>query len=263
VDSVLDQILARRRERLEEEMLRRPLADVHAAARDAPPARGFAAALAAPPGEVRVIAEIKRRSPSRGVLRAGADPAAMARVYAEAGADALSVLTEQDHFDGTLEDLRRARGAVSLPVLRKDFLTDPYQLFEARAAGADAVLLIVAALGPALLRELLGLARDLGMAALVETHDEAELDVAAASGASLIGINSRDLRTLKVSLDTAVRLAPLAPRSATVVAESGIHGQPDAKLLASAGIRAFLVGEHLMLAEDVGAALRVLKGAST
>lgn len=259
--TVLERILSRRRERLEEEKRRRPLAEVRAAARDAPPARDFARAVAAGPGNVRIIAEIKRRSPSRGPLRPGLDVPSLAHAYAAGGADALSVLTEQDHFDGRLDDLTAASTAVGLPVLRKDFLTDPYQLHEARAAGADAVLLIAAALDPGALQELTGLAGELGMAALVEAHDESELTAALASGAPLVGINNRDLRTLEVSLQTSIRLAPLVPPGRTVVAESGIHGPEDLRLLAGSGIHAFLVGEHLVLAADVVGALRALKGA--
>ena len=258
--TVLERILSRRRERLEEEMRRRPFAEVRAAARDAPPARDFARAVAGP-GDVRIIAEIKRRSPSRGPLRPGLDVPSLARAYAAGGADALSVLTEQDHFDGRLDYQTAASAAAGLPVLRKDILTDPDQLHEARAAGADAVLLIVAALDPGALRDLAALAAALGMAALVEAHDESELRAALDSGAPLVGINNRDLRTLEVSLETSIRLAPLVPPGRTAVAESGIHGPEDLRLLARSGIHAFLVGEHLVLAADVVGALRALKGA--
>lgn len=259
--TVLDRILCRRRERLEEEKRRRPLAEVRAAARDARQPRDFALALASSAGTVRVIAEIKRRSPSRGLLRPDLDVPALARAYAAGGADALSVLTEQDHFGGGLEDLTSAGKAAPMPVLRKDFLTGPYQLYEARAAGADAVLLIAAALEPEALRDLAGLAAELGMAALVEAHDETDLGAALASGAPLVGINNRDLRTLEVNLRASIRLAPLVPPDRTVVAESGVHGPEDVRLLARSGIRAFLVGEHLMLAADVVGALRALKEA--
>jgi len=209
---------------------------------------------------VRIIAEIKRRSPSRGVLRVDLDVPALARAYAAGGADALSVLTEEDHFDGRLQYLGVAKEATALPVLRKDFLTDPYEIYEARASGADAVLLIVAALAPEELTDLAGLSAELGLAVLVEAHNEAEIELAVSSRAPLVGINNRDLRTLEVSLETSLRLAPLVPAGRTAVAESGIHGPGDIRRLARVAIHAFLVGEHLMLAPDVAAALRSLKG---
>ena len=254
--TVLDKILARRAERLEEEKRMHPPAEVRAAAHDAPRPRDFAAALS-PPGP-RVIAEIKRRSPSRGLLRPEMDVAALARAYTAGGAAALSVLTEADHFDGSLEHLRTARRATHLPLLRKDFVLDPYQVYEARAAGADAVLLIVAALDPSRIAELGGLARELGLAVLVEAHDEAEVRTTVETGATLVGINNRDLKTLVVDIGTTLRLAPLVPSGRTVVAESGIHGRGDLERLAAAGVHAYLVGEHLMLSRDVTAALRVL-----
>jgi indole-3-glycerol phosphate synthase len=261
--TVLDRILSRRIERLGEAMRLRPLREVRAAALDAPEPRDLAGAVSPgrSPAVVRIIAEIKRSSPSRGELRATLDVPAAARGYAAGGADALSVLTEEDHFGGSLADLVAARAASGLPVLRKDFLTDRYQLYEARAAGADAVLLIAAALDRGALRDLAGLAAELGLCALVEAHDAEELDAAAASGAPLVGINNRDLRTLEVSLQTCLRLAPLVAPGRVVVAESGIHGPEDVRLLASSGIRAFLVGEHLMLSSDPVGALRALKGA--
>lgn len=257
-ETVLDAILRRRRERLVGEMGARPLADVRAAVRSAPPTRDFAAALRAP--GTRVIAEIKRRSPSRGLLRPDLDVPALARAYTSGGAAALSVLTERDHFDGALEHLVAARAATHVPLLRKDFVVEAYQIWEARAAGADAVLLIVAALEPGHLAELAALARELGLAALVETHDADEVAVAVACGAQIVGINNRNLKTLEVSLDTAVALAPLVPPGAILVAESGIRGPADLARLGKVGIRVFLVGEHLMLSSDVTAALRELTG---
>jgi indole-3-glycerol phosphate synthase len=258
---ILERIVAKKRERLAAAMAARPPADVRAAARDAGPTRDFAAALRATgPRDVRVIAEIKRRSPSKGLIRADFDPVAIARAYAAGGADACSVLTEEDFFDGRLSYLADVRAAVPLPLLRKDFLFDPYQVYEARAAGADAVLLIAASLAPAQLADLAGLAAEIGLAMLVEVHDEGEVAGALACPAALIGINNRDLRTFVVSLDTAARLARLVPARRTIVAESGIHGPADVARLAATGIRAFLVGEHLMRSADPAAALGALKG---
>ncbi len=258
-EAILERILAAKRRRLEAARAARPPADVRAAAAAAPPVRGFAAALARP--GVRVIAEIKRRSPSRGLIRADFDVRALARAYAAGGADCCSVLTEEDFFDGRLADLEQVRGEVGLPLLRKDFLFEPYQVHESRAAGADAILLIAAALPAAALADLADLAAELGLAALVEVHDEAELAAALRCPRALIGINNRDLRTFAVDLAARERLAPLVPADRLVVAESGIHGPADAARLRAAGIHAFLVGEHLMRAPDPAAALAALKGA--
>jgi len=255
--SILERILAGKRERLAAARAVRSFDEVRAAARDAEPPRDFAAALT-PPG-VRIIAELKRRSPSKGVIREDFDVRALARAYAAGGADACSVLTEEDFFDGRLSHLADARGEVSLPLLRKDFLFDPYHVYEARAAGADAVLLIAAALEPRQLVDLAGLAGELAMAALVEVHGERELEAALACSSALVGINNRDLHTFAVSLDTSIRLARLIPSERTVVAESGIHGPEDLEPLARAGIHVFLVGEHLMQAPDPAAAVRALK----
>jgi indole-3-glycerol phosphate synthase len=266
---ILERIVAKKRERLAAARTARPLAEVRAAARDAAPTRDFAAAVrAGASGErgaigardVRVIAEIKRRSPSKGLIRADFDPVAIARAYAAGGADACSILTEEDFFDGRLSYLADVRAAVPFPLLRKDFLFDPYQVYEARAAGADAVLLIAASLAPAQLADLAALAAEIGLATLVEVHDESEVASAVACPAAVIGINNRDLRTFVVSLDTAARLARLVPAERTIVAESGIHGPADVARLGAAGIHAFLVGEHLMQAPDPAAALRALKG---
>ena len=217
------------------------------------PTRGFRAALAA--HGVRVIAECKRRSPSRGVLRAHYDPAAIARRYAEAGAAAISVLTEPTFFDGSLAHLEAVRAVVDVPILRKDFVVDGYQLLEARAAGADAVLLIVAALNDEALARLMRDARALSLDVLVEVHDEAELDRALASGADLIGVNNRNLRTLTVDVEASVRLAARMPAGVLAVAESGLTSGSDVRRLQSLGYRAFLIGERFMTATDPGDAL--------
>jgi indole-3-glycerol phosphate synthase len=215
----------------------------------------------------RVIAECKRRSPSRGVLRRQYDPAAIATSYARAGAAAISVLTEPTFFDGAIEHLSSVRAAVEVPVLRKDFIVTDYQLVEARAAGADAVLLIVAAFdspGPGVkgpgLADLVSHARALDLDALVEVHDESELERAVEAGADIIGVNNRNLRTLEVTLDVTRRLAPRIPSGIVKVAESGLKTADDITTLATIGYDAFLVGERLMTAADPGAALAGLVG---
>ena len=209
---------------------------------------------------VNVIAEFKRRSPSKGVIRAGADLEAMVRSYEAGGAAAISVLTEQDHFDGSLADLRGVKACVALPVLRKDFVFDDYQVFESAVAGADAVLLIVAALDDLQLGSLRRLAEDeLGMDALVEVHDAAEMDRAASCGASIIGVNNRNLRTFEVSLETSLQLAPLAPKGALLVSESGLNNGADLRRLREQGFHGFLIGESLMRAPDPEQALRELR----
>jgi len=258
--NVLDRILERKRNEvaaLRASPGHRELA-ARAARADAP--RGFARALATGPSP-RVVAEFKRASPSRGEIRPGADPAAIARAYAAAGAAALSVLTDREFFRGGLEDLRAARSACALPVLRKDFTIDPLQLVEARAESADAALLIVAALGDGQLRELLACARELGLDALVEVHDEAELERALAHGAALIGVNNRDLRDFKTDVGVTRALLPRAA-GRTVVSESGLDSPEVVRALVAEGASAFLVGEALMRAPDPGAELRRLRGAA-
>jgi indole-3-glycerol phosphate synthase len=224
----------------------------------AEPTRGFRRTLAAAPAPA-VVAELKRRSPSRGEIRPDFDPVACAREYAAGGAAALSVLTDERYFGGRLEYLAAVRAAVRLPLLRKDFVIDAYQVDEARVAGADAVLLIVAALDAPALAALSARARALGLDALVEVHDERELDAALAAGADLVGVNNRDLRTFVTDLAVTERLAPRLPPSVLLVAESGIAGPADVSRLARAGARAFLVGESLMREPDPGKALRRLR----
>jgi len=211
----------------------------------------------------RIIAEIKRKSPSRGALKEDLDAQKTTVIYMRNGAAAISVLTDGPGFGGSLEDLRKARNALGDrlrgdggPVLRKDFLVDPYQVYEARAAGADAVLLIVAALGGANLEKMITHAKRAGMEALVEVHNELEMQIAADSGADILGINNRNLRTFEVDPDTTLRLAPLAPAGVTLVAESGIRSPEDIKRYMSNGFRAFLIGEALVTAPDVGARLK-------
>jgi indole-3-glycerol phosphate synthase len=256
-DSVLDAILAKTRERVAAERERRPLGFSHPAVREAPRVRPFAAALARP-GEACVIAEYKRRSPSRGAIREDLAPADVARRYEAAGAAAISVLTDGPFFGGSLGHLQEVRGATTLPVLCKDFVVDPWQVWEARAAGADAILLIVAALGDAELGRLLAMAREAGVDALVEVHDRVELDRALAVSARIVGVNNRDLRTLAVSLGTSLGLAPAIPDDVVAVAESGIRTGADVRRLRDAGFDALLVGERLMTAPDPGEALSLL-----
>jgi len=256
---ILRQIIAHKREELDRLPADMSLRDAQAGALDAPPARDFAGALRG--DDVRVIAEIKRASPSAGTIRAGEfDPAAIARGYEQSGAAALSVLTDERFFGGHLDHLRAAREAVEIPVLRKDFVIDERQVYEARGAGADAVLLIVAALEADCLTALRALARELGMAALVEAHDEAEVEAALAAGARIIGVNNRDLATFEVDLATTEHLAPMVPGDRVLVAESGVHTREDVERLAGAGADAVLVGTALMRAEDSGEALRALTG---
>jgi indole-3-glycerol phosphate synthase len=260
--SILDEILAHKRDELRRAMQRVPareMAGRAAAVRE--PARGLRRALLAAPAPA-VIAEIKRRSPSRGEIRADFDPVAIAKAYAEAGAAALSVLTDERFFGGSLATLELAGRATGLPVLRKDFLLDPYQVDEARVHGADAVLLIVAALNPTRLRELREAAGARGLDALVEVHDEAELEVALAAGADLVGVNHRDLRSFQMDLTLTERLAPRVPAGVLLVAESGIASAEDVSRLARAGARAFLVGESLMREPDPGLALCRLRGST-
>jgi len=267
--TILDDILRRTREDVTTRRARTPLTELRARCRDRAPTRDFLGALrreSAIPGRrrgtIRVIAEIKRASPSRGLIRRDFDPAALALAYATAGAHALSVLTDVPYFQGDLAHLAAARRAVAVPILRKDFHIDSYQLWEAREAGADAALLIVGALSSLQLQDLLGLGRELGLAALVEVHTQAELDVALACGASLVGINNRDLRSFEVSLETTFRLLPAVPAGTVLVSESGISQPAQVERLATAGVDGILVGEGLLRHADAGDALRRLVGAA-
>ncbi|MEW6271339.1 MAG: indole-3-glycerol phosphate synthase TrpC [Thermodesulfobacteriota bacterium] len=250
---ILSEIVAHQRDVIDDARRRRTIDELRRDPGYAAPRRSLIAALRA--RRPAVIAECKRRSPSKGVLRDPYDPVAIARGYAASGAAAISVLTNERYFGGTLEHLKAVRAAVSVPVLRKDFVIDAYQLEEARAAGADAVLLIAATLPPVILRELHRVARDLGLEVLVEVHDEMEVRHAIGAEARIIGINNRNLRTFVTDLATSERLAGLLPQQAVVVAESGLRDGRDLARLGRAGIGAFLVGEALMTAPDPGAAL--------
>jgi indole-3-glycerol phosphate synthase len=254
--TILDQILDWKQVEVAQHKRERPLDVVQAEARTAPPPRDLAAALRAP--GVSLIAEIKRASPSRGLLHPNLDPAGQAATYQVHGAAAISVLTDERFFRGTLDDLCAVRRAVRLPVLRKEFVIDVYQVYQARAAGADAVLLIVAALDDARLHALYALIEELGMSALVEVHDEAELARALALAPRILGINNRNLHTFEVSLDVTAHLSALVPPETLLVAESGIHTAADVARLAELDVHGMLVGESLIRAPDVGAKVREL-----
>jgi indole-3-glycerol phosphate synthase len=256
--SVLDDIVAGVRIDLERRRATTPAADLRAALADVDPPRDPLRHFRAPGSSV--IAEVKRRSPSKGDLADIPDPADLARRYAAGGAAAISVLTEERRFGGSLADLRSVRAAVDVPLLRKDFIVDPYQLLEARANGADLALLIVAALGEAQLKELYDEARELGLTVLVEVHDEHETERAVALGAELIGVNARDLKTLAVDNDTFRRLAPLVPADRVLVAESGISGRDDVSRFVAEGARVVLVGEALVKDGDPEGAVRAMTG---
>lgn len=254
MSDILQRILARKVDEIAERRAREPLTDLVARCADMAPTRGFAAALDAKiaAGQPGVIAEIKKASPSQGVIRADFDPAAIARSYAAAGAACLSVLTDADFFQGSEAYLAEARAACTLPVLRKDFTIDAYQVYEARAIGADCILLIVAALDDTALRELALLGADLDLDVLVEVHDEAELDRALEVPAPLLGINNRNLRTFATSLDTTLLLRERVGEDRLLVTESGIHTPDDVARMRAAGVDAFLVGEAFMRATNPG-----------
>ena len=260
MSDVLQKILARKAEEVAARRARTPLAEVVARAREASPVRGFAAALEAKiaDGHAAVIAEIKKASPSKGVLRADFRPAEIAASYQRGGAACLSVLTDVDFFQGHDDYLVQARAACALPVLRKDFTVDEYQIHEARALGADAVLLIVAALDDAQLAGFSNLAMGLGLDVLVEVHDADELERALQTASPLIGINNRNLRTFEVSLDATLGMRASVPQDRRLVTESGILARADVDTLRAAGVHAFLVGEAFMRADEPGEALRAL-----
>lgn len=259
---ILQKILARKREEVAERSRNVPLNTLRERATQADAPRGFVATLRrrVAQGQAAVIAEIKKASPSKGVLRVDFDPPAIARSYEQGGAACLSVLTDVDFFQGADAYLQQARAACALPVLRKDFTLDPYQVVEARALGADCILLIVAALEDARLAELLGLAHELGMDVLVEVHDGEELDRALRLPAPLIGINNRNLRTFEMHLETTLDLLARIPADRLVVTESGIHTPEDVALMRRHQVHAFLVGESFMRADDPGERLAELFG---
>lgn len=257
--TILDKIVTSKRHEIARAKSERPEAELRAAIRDLPPPRDFFSALAAP-GPIKLIAEVKKASPSKGIIRADFDPVRIAAIYARHGATCLSVLTDQPFFQGQLAYLREIRAAVELPLLRKDFILDTYQLYEARQYGADAVLLIAECLDDCWLRKLHGEAIELGLTPLVEFYDPPNLQRVLDAGATLIGVNNRDLRTFDVDLQHTVRMRGEIPAECLVVGESGIHGREDALLLQRAGVNAMLVGEHLMAQADIGQAVDRLLG---
>jgi indole-3-glycerol phosphate synthase len=256
---ILDEIIAHKKEELAETKRRAPFPDIKAKASDAEPTRRVEELLSAG-DEIRLIAEVKKASPSQGAIREDFDPVDIAKIYAKSGASCISVLTEKKYFQGKLEYLDQIRKAVGLPLLRKDFIIDEYQIYEARAAGADAVLLIAACLERQQIQDFLGIAGQAGLDALVEAHTYKELDRALLAGASLVGINNRDLSTFNVSLQTSLDLVKDIPDDRTVVSESGIKTREDVLTLQKAGVDAILVGESLIREKDIGKKVKELLG---
>jgi indole-3-glycerol phosphate synthase len=255
---ILDDIVEIKRREVAERKQTLSLAALRKIISEMPPTRDFRRALG--DGGCSIIAEVKRRSPSRGVIRADFDPVRIAGAYEEHGAAAVSVLTDKTFFGGSSGDLTAVKKAISLPVLRKEFIIDPWQIHETRAIGADALLLIASILGKDELREYRELAASLGLASLVEVHDRRELEAALASGAELIGINNRDLRTFTTDIATSLALAPLIPAEKIIVSESGIRSRAAIETLMRAGIRGFLIGEALVAASDIRTTLRGFLG---
>ncbi|MCS6831658.1 MAG: indole-3-glycerol phosphate synthase TrpC [Armatimonadota bacterium] len=260
--NILGTILAHKVQEVAEAEARRPFSELEKRLPDTSPVRSFHDALTRTDGRVAVIAEVKKASPSKGVLCEHFDPLRIAQTYAQNGASAISVLTDEHFFQGHLEYLRVIRQNIPIPVLRKDFLISRYQVLEARVAGADAVLLIVAALSDGQLRDLLAYTHELGMDALVEVHTEEELHRALDAGATVVGVNNRDLTTFHTTLEVTERLAPQIPPGCILVSESGIENADDVRRVARAGAHAVLVGESLMRAEDIGQKLRELAEAA-
>ncbi len=256
---ILDSIVAHKREELKRDKERTPIQTLKRRIPNLPPTRDFGAALEAP-GAVNLIAEVKRRSPSKGVIREDFDPVEIAKIYAQNGASAISVLTDDRFFGGALSYLSAIRHAVGLPLLRKDFTIDEFHIYQARAAGADAVLLIAAILAPEQLREFIGIAGRLNLGALVEVHTQAELQIALDVGAEIIGINNRDLKTFHTDIATSFRLRESIPDDKIVVSESGIHKREDVVRLGESNVNAILVGESLMRSTDIGEKMRELLG---
>jgi indole-3-glycerol phosphate synthase len=257
--TILDQIVATKRQEIERAKSVVPLAELRKRLADAPPVRDFFAPLAAG-GPIKLIAEIKKASPSKGVIRADFDPVAIARIYEAHGASCLSVLTDELYFQGSLEILHQVRQVVEIPILRKDFILDTYQLVEARAAGADAVLLIAECLDDCNLRKLHNEAIELGLTPLVEFYEGANVQRVLAAGGQLIGVNNRDLRTFEVDLLNTIRMREKVPLDCVLVGESGIETRADVLRLQTAGVDAMLVGESLMREPDIGAAVDRLLG---
>ena len=260
--TVLDKIIATKKKEVEDLKSRLSIDQLKSAVEAAPPVRNFFDALAAGPG-IQLIAEVKKASPSKGIIREDFDPTAIAKTYEQNGAACISVLTDVEYFQGDLDYLRAVRSDNGCPLLRKDFIIDTIQLLEARAAGADAVLLIAECLDDCNLRKLHNEAIDLGMTPLVEFYEPSNLSRVLDAGASLIGINNRDLKSFKTDLNHTVRLRSQIPNDCIVVGESGIHSHEDVRLLEDAGVKAILVGEHLMASHDIGGAVRKLLGSES
>jgi indole-3-glycerol phosphate synthase len=258
---ILDEIVAQKKEELAGTKRQMPFAEIRSRAAEAGPSRGFGKVLASG-GDIRIIAEVKKASPSRGIIRHDFDPVTIAEIYEQSGAHCISVLTERTFFQGSLEYLGAIRKAVALPLLRKDFVIDPYQIFEARAAGADAVLLIAACLERRQMEDYLGTAGELGLDVLVESHTYQELDLSLLAGATILGINNRDLKSFTVSLATTFELLKDIPDDRIVVSESGISTRDDVIRLQQAGVDAVLVGESLMREQDIGKKVKELLGRS-
>ncbi|MBI4642099.1 MAG: indole-3-glycerol phosphate synthase TrpC [Candidatus Tectomicrobia bacterium] len=257
-ESILDRIVAVNREELHETKRKFPLSELRARLQDLEPPRRFLEALKDGSQGTRIIAEVKKASPTKGLIRADFDPVAIATTYEEHGAAAISILTEKQFFQGNLDYLHQIRKVTHIPLLRKDFLFEEYQIYQSRIFGADALLLIVAMLEKGELKELFQLTHEVGLEALVEVHNEDELDTALSVNARLIGINNRDLKTFQTTLDTTLRLVPLVPPGKVIVSESGINHRSDIELLEKAGVHAFLIGEALMRERDIGKKMREL-----
>ena len=261
--SILDKIAAYKREEIALAETQTPRSVLEKKILESSPPRGFRARLQKQrsKGEFGLIAEIKKASPSKGVIRADFNPVALACAYREGGATCLSVLTDKPSFEGSLDYLKAVRSAVDMPLLRKDFLLNPYQVSEARAFGADCILVVLAMVNDQIARDLVRTAREYGMDSLVEIHDQSDLDRALDLGADMIGINNRDLKTFNVDLGTTLNLVPQIPKDVLIVAESGLAARADLERLADAGVTTFLIGESLMRQSDVAAATRALIGA--
>ncbi|NTV54203.1 MAG: indole-3-glycerol phosphate synthase TrpC [Syntrophaceae bacterium] len=255
---ILQKIVENRREEVARQREILPIGELRQMLADSPPTRDFEGAIRN--RECAVIAEVKRSSPSKGRIREDFDPVGIAGIYKDNGASAISILTEQKHFEGSAAYVPQISSVVGLPLLRKDFIIDPYQVSETRVLGADALLLIARILGAGELRDFIGLASELGLAALVEVHDEDDVEKAVGSGARIVGINNRDLATFRTDLAVSIGLARRIPKGVTVVSESGINSRGDIERLMGGGIHAFLIGESLMREQDIGKKLRELLG---
>jgi indole-3-glycerol phosphate synthase len=255
---ILQKIVENKREEVARQKEILPLGELRQMLADRPPTRDFEGSIRN--RDCAVIAEVKRSSPSKGRIRKDFDPVGIAEIYEDNGASAISILTEQKHFEGRAAYIPQIRRSVKLPLLRKDFIIDPYQINEARVLGADALLLIARLLEAGELRDFIGLASELGLAALVEVHDETDLEKAICAGARVVGINNRDLATFRTDLAVSIRLARRVPKGVTVVSESGISSRGDIERLMGGGIHAFLIGESLMREQDIGKKLRELLG---